>query len=316
MGVWKNRRKGADGKGAGGDAGKGGASSVGAGGGLFDGMDSGEGAGSGPSDEADMERDIEYLLGDGPDGEDAERGAAAGAGTSASALADSDGAESAAGVVAGPDAAAGSASPEAAGDAAIGSDAAAPTDAEVSAAAKQIASSALAGLGVDIIEISRMENVLARNPHFKERVFSQMERDYCESKPNPTVHYALCFAAKEAVLKALGTGFKGMGLTDVQVAHDSNGKPSAVLSGNAKKLADEQQIAEVFLSLSYTHTTGVASAVAAREENIPPKSDAEENKQKLDAQFKRMKQMLDEIDEKLDVLEGRGQTGGKQAGDR
>lgn len=295
MGVWKNRRRGTGGNADGGDAGRG-AGGVGAGAGLFDDMDSGEDAGDGPSDEADMEKDIEYLLGDGPDGGDEERGAAAGASSDPSANVASDGAADPA--------------------AAASPDSASPTDAEVSVAAKQIASSALAGLGVDIIEISRMEKVLARNPHFKERVFSQMERDYCESKPNPTVHYALCFAAKEAVLKALGTGFKGMGLTDVQVAHDSNGKPSAVLSGNARKLADEQQIAEVFLSLSYTHTTGVASAVAAREENIPPKSDAEENKQKLDAQFKRMKQMLDEIDEKLDVLEGNGQAGGKQVGDR
>ena len=314
MAVWKNRRK----KGAG----AGDAVDDDAAGGLFDGLD----AGGGVSEEggAALEVDIEYLLGRDDDGDVGEtaaaegpvgRDASAGAGSSPAGGAEAGAAASRAG--AGPVAPAGSSAASADPSApsvpeggAGASGASVPTDGQVSEAAKQIASSALAGLGVDIIEISRMENVLARNPHFKERVFTQMERDYCESKPNPAAHYALCFAAKEAVFKALGTGFSGMGLNDVQVAHDSNGKPHAVLSGNALKLAEEQQVAEVFLSLSYTHTTGVASAVAAREENIPPRSEAEESKQKLDAQFKRMKQMLDEIDQKLDVLEGGQQTGG------
>ena len=64
----------------------------------------------------------------------------------------------------------------------------------------------LAGLGVDIVEIARMEDILRRTPNFKQRVFTEDERAYCESKHNPAVHYALFFAAKEAVAKALGTG--------------------------------------------------------------------------------------------------------------
>ncbi len=164
-------------------------------------------------------------------------------------------------------------------------------------------SEGLAGLGVDIVEIARMENILKRTPRFKQRVYVQSERDYCESKPNPAVHYALFFAAKEAVLKALGTGFTGMGLNDVQVAHDGRGKPLAVLEGKAKQVADELQIAEVFLSLSYTHETAVASAVAARKEDIPPKETVEDPNKKLEAQFRNMRAMLDEIDAKLREIE-------------
>ena len=161
----------------------------------------------------------------------------------------------------------------------------------------------LVGLGVDIVEIARVEQILKRTPHFKERVYTQMERDYAESKPNSAIHYALFFAAKEAVLKALGTGFTGMGINDVQVAHNMRGKPVAVLSGNAKKVADEQGIAEVYLSLSYTHTTGVASAVAARKENIPAKKIQEDEQQKLAQQFRNMRALLDQIDTKLTEIE-------------
>jgi len=171
--------------------------------------------------------------------------------------------------------------------------------------AAQQSDTALVGLGVDIIEIARMERILQRTPHFKERVFTDDERAYCEAKHNPAVHYALFFAAKEAVLKALGTGFHGMGINDVQVAHNRYGKPQALLSGNAAAEAARQGIHEVHLSLSYTHTTGVASAVAVRKENIPDRSDETRDAQaRLEEQFKNMRAMLDDIDAKLTEIEG------------
>ena len=163
-------------------------------------------------------------------------------------------------------------------------------------------STGLAGIGVDIVEIARVEKILARTKSFKQRVYTQMERDYCESKPNPAVHYALFFAAKEAVFKALGTGFTGMGINDVQVDHDKRGKPVVILSGNAAKVAAQQGVREVFLSLSYTHTTGVASAVAARQDNIPPR-ETQQTVDKLAMQFKNMRAMLDDIDAKLTEIE-------------
>ena len=72
---------------------------------------------------------------------------------------------------------------------------------------------ALAGIGVDMLEISRMERVMRRRPSFLRRVFTDDERAYCERCARPAEHYAARFAAREAVLKALGCGFaEGVGL--------------------------------------------------------------------------------------------------------
>jgi holo-[acyl-carrier protein] synthase len=120
----------------------------------------------------------------------------------------------------------------------------------------------IAGLGVDIVEIDRMAAALERRPKMRERLFSAEERAYCDKRNRPEIHYALRFAAKEAVLKALGTGFAGMRFTDVEVVRDANGRPAPRLSGRAKDVADSLGVVELHLSLSYTHTTAVASAVA------------------------------------------------------
>ena len=69
----------------------------------------------------------------------------------------------------------------------------------------------IAGLGVDIVEIDRMRDALQRRPAMKERLFSDVEREYCDKRNRPEIHYAMRFAAKEAVLKALGTGLGGGG---------------------------------------------------------------------------------------------------------
>src|SRR5450756_1685341 len=100
-----------------------------------------------------------------------------------------------------------------------------------------------------------MAAVLSRRPRLKERLFSAEERAYCDKRNRPEVHYALRFAAKEAVLKALGTGFSGMKFTDVGVSRDAAGRPVPRLSGRAAEIADEIGVVEVHLSLSYTHTT-------------------------------------------------------------
>lgn len=120
----------------------------------------------------------------------------------------------------------------------------------------------ITGLGVDIVEIDRMAAALQRRPRMRERLFSEEERAYCDKRNRPEIHYALRFAAKEAVLKALGTGFSGMKFTDVEVVRDAGGRPVPRLSGRAKDVADELGVVELHLSLSYTHTTAVASAVA------------------------------------------------------
>ena len=109
-----------------------------------------------------------------------------------------------------------------------------------------------------------MKAALERRPKIKERIFSEEERGYCERRNAPEIHYAMRFAAKEAVLKASAPG-SGMRFTDVEVVRESNGRPVPRLSGRAAEVAAERGIIEMHLSLSFTHSTAVASAVAITE---------------------------------------------------
>ncbi|MBF4509594.1 MAG: holo-ACP synthase [Aeromicrobium sp.] len=154
----------------------------------------------------------------------------------------------------------------------------------------------VAGLGVDIVEIARMRDVLARRPRLKERLFSEEERAYCEARNKPDIHYAMRFAAKEAVLKALGTGFSGMRFRDVEVVRDQSGRPTPRLSGRAAEVAEAAGVVEMHLSLSFTHTTAVASAVAVTE-GMRPRSEPEPEtpQQQLAASFKSARALLDEV---------------------
>lgn len=154
----------------------------------------------------------------------------------------------------------------------------------------------ITGLGVDIVEIDRMRVALARHPHMRERLFSAEERSYCEGRNRPEIHYAMRFAAKEAVLKALGSGFSGMRFTDVEVLRDERGKPVPHLSGAAAALADANGVVEMHLSLSFTHTTAVASAVAITERMRPHEPQPElTNLERVAASFKEARGMLDEL---------------------
>ncbi len=154
------------------------------------------------------------------------------------------------------------------------------------------------GLGVDIVEIERMAAALERRPRLKERLFSAEERTYCDARGRPEVHYALRFAAKEAVLKALGTGFSGMKFTDVEVIREANGRPVPRLSGRAAERAAELGVIEMHLSLSFTRTTAVASAVALTQGARPaPKPEPHDPMAELAASFKEARAMLDDIGE-------------------
>jgi holo-[acyl-carrier protein] synthase len=118
------------------------------------------------------------------------------------------------------------------------------------------------GIGVDIIEIERMRGALDREPRMKQRVFTEEERRYCESKARPHVHYAVRFAAKEAAAKALGTGIGDLGWRDMQVRRDGRGKPSLELSGSAATRSAELGVSALYLSLSFTRKNAVASVIA------------------------------------------------------
>ncbi|MDR2672315.1 MAG: holo-ACP synthase [Coriobacteriales bacterium] len=159
------------------------------------------------------------------------------------------------------------------------------------------------GLGVDIIEIDRMQRAIERTPRILQRVFSSGEREYAWSKSRPASHYALFFAAKEAVLKALGTGFTGMRFTDVEVAHDDKGKPIALLHGNVQAEATSQGIVEIQLSLSHTHQVGVASAVAIKDTSRPVEPLRLDPQTELSRQFKELRAILDSLDQRLEQQE-------------
>ena len=147
------------------------------------------------------------------------------------------------------------------------------------------------------VGLGRMRRILERTPSFREKVFSEEERSYCESTANPEVHYATRFAAKEAVLKALGTGFsRGIANHDVEVRRNAKGRPFVVLHGRAKEVADERGVRELPLSLSYTHTDAVACALAITEESVRAQEERVNPMEELAKQFKEARSLLDEMD--------------------
>ena len=152
------------------------------------------------------------------------------------------------------------------------------------------------GLGVDIVEVDRMRRILARTPSFAARVFSEDERAYCDSTSSPATHYALRFAAKEAVLKALGTGFaQGIGVRDIEVRRLSSGKPAVRLTGAAKRVATEAGVREIPLSLTYTHTEAVACAMAITDRSMQAAEERKDPMEELARKFKETRGFLDEI---------------------
>ena len=162
---------------------------------------------------------------------------------------------------------------------------------------------ALAGIGVDMVEIARMEKVLARRPNFVTRVFTKEERMYCDRMARPAQHYAARFAAREAVLKALGTGFsQGIGFADVSVVRNEMGQPQAQLAGRAAEVAVERGVREVALSLSYTHDVAVANAVAVTDEVRPQQEQRPDPRAELRKSFREARSVLDEL-ERVEVME-------------
>ena len=97
---------------------------------------------------------------------------------------------------------------------------------------------------------------------FAARVFSPAEQEYCEARGmQKFASYAARFAAKEALLKALGTGLRGGKLIDIEVYNDCMGKPSLRLSGYFATLAEERGVKEIYLSLSHTKELAMAQVV-------------------------------------------------------
>jgi holo-[acyl-carrier protein] synthase len=118
------------------------------------------------------------------------------------------------------------------------------------------------GIGTDIVEIEAIAKSIENSIRFKERVFTKTEIDFCEQKPLRYQHYAARFAAKEAVMKALGTGWaNGIQWKHIEAINEENGKPFIRLTGKAKEQSKKMKIRGIHISLSHSEEYAVAVVV-------------------------------------------------------
>lgn len=152
-------------------------------------------------------------------------------------------------------------------------------------------------IGVDMFEIDRMRRALEAHPSMENKLFTPEEIAYAHQGIRPYEHFAAFFSAREAVLKALGVGFSlGVGIQDVSVKHDHLGRPYPHLQNKAKELADSLGIKEIALSLSHTHTTAVANALAIREEAMPQTIKTKDLDERLRVSFRNARAIVMELD--------------------
>ena len=120
----------------------------------------------------------------------------------------------------------------------------------------------IVALGMDLMQISRLEEVLEkRGDRFLGRIFTPLERQYCDRRAARASHYAGRYAVKEAVMKVLGTGWaRGVRWIDIEVARQPGQAPQVVLHGRSKEIAEQRGIGSILITI--THDAGVAAAVA------------------------------------------------------
>jgi holo-[acyl-carrier protein] synthase len=120
--------------------------------------------------------------------------------------------------------------------------------------------------GIDIVEVYRIAETMTRTPRFTERVFTSAERDYCDAKGAAAAQsYAGRFAAKEAFLKAIKTGWRGkITWHDVEILNDADGVPSLNIKGEAFRILAESGAEKVHLSISHTTEHAVAQVILER----------------------------------------------------
>jgi holo-[acyl-carrier protein] synthase len=118
------------------------------------------------------------------------------------------------------------------------------------------------GIGTDIIEVNRIENLLNKQKRFRERIFTPSEIEYCEHKINSAQNFAARFAVKEAFLKAMGTGWReGITFKEIEVMNNKKGKPELVLSGTAKMLTEEIGVTNIQVSISHLKDLAIGMVI-------------------------------------------------------
>ncbi|WZL72178.1 holo-ACP synthase [Clostridiaceae bacterium 35-E11] len=118
------------------------------------------------------------------------------------------------------------------------------------------------GIGIDIIEIERITNAIDKNEKILQRIFTHRETDYFMKIGYSVNTIAGNFAAKEAVMKALGTGLRNFKWTDIEIYRNDLGKPFVMLYNNAKDIATQKEIQEVLITISHSKNYAVAQALA------------------------------------------------------
>jgi holo-[acyl-carrier protein] synthase len=121
-------------------------------------------------------------------------------------------------------------------------------------------------IGIDIIEVARIREVLLRTPRFADRVFTAAERQYCDSRGVVAAqHYAARFAAKEAALKALQTGWRGgISWQDVEISSRESGAPYLIFTGEVLTVFEKFRATATHLSMSHTSEHAIAQVILER----------------------------------------------------
>lgn len=119
-------------------------------------------------------------------------------------------------------------------------------------------------LGVDIVDIDRIENIIKRTPRFLERVYTLRERQYCQAKSNPYPSLAVRYAAKEAVRKLDPIFLQGINFHDIETQNDPNGYPRIILGGKAREKMEEINIIDLIISLSHSKNQAIATVIAKK----------------------------------------------------
>jgi holo-[acyl-carrier protein] synthase len=122
----------------------------------------------------------------------------------------------------------------------------------------------IVGLGNDIVEIVRIGQMIERHgEQFLQRVFTDTEIRYCQDRKHSYQHFAGRWAAKEAVMKALGTGFvRGIRWREIEVCSQKSGAPKMELHGGTRQFADDRGIGEILISISHCRSYATATAIA------------------------------------------------------
>jgi holo-[acyl-carrier protein] synthase len=119
------------------------------------------------------------------------------------------------------------------------------------------------GIGTDIVEVPRIAAKLAKGDGFRNLVFTPFEISYCEKQAMPAESYAARFAAKEALLKALGTGWGngGVNFDEIEIRNDEAGKPELFLIGNGADRYASSGIRKIWVSLSHEKSAAIAMVI-------------------------------------------------------